>query len=157
MLNPFQTSYSGKLSDSWSLGIILYTLLVGRYPFHHPTISNMFALIARGKFKIPILINLSLDARVLLRSLIRVKPDERLRTDEILSQNWFRQNENEFTHHNQLAFGSPSLKTIMYTAANTLNSQCHGLNTNTKIQFTNKDTNSASLNEDDCCVPQMMK
>lgn len=54
VLNPLQTSYSGRLSDSWSLGIILFTLLIGRYPFHHPTIANMFARISRGNFKYPI-------------------------------------------------------------------------------------------------------
>lgn len=95
MLNPLQTYYSGKLSDSWSLGIILYTLLVGRYPFHHPTIANMFARISRGKFHVPTSISLSLDARTLLRSLIRIKADERLLPHEILEHNWFRQNEHE--------------------------------------------------------------
>ena len=43
VLSPSQASYSGRLSDSWSLGIVLYTLLFGRYPFHHQTITHMFA------------------------------------------------------------------------------------------------------------------
>jgi hypothetical protein len=55
----------------------------------------MFARIARGKFQIPASTNLSLDAKILLRSLIRVKPDERLLPEEILGHNWFRQYEHE--------------------------------------------------------------
>lgn len=101
VLNPGQNSYSGRLSDSWSLGIILFTLLVGRYPFHHPTITNMFARIARGKFQIPPSIMLSLDAKLLLRSLIRVKPEERLLPDEILAHNWLKQTELDFEMHKQ--------------------------------------------------------
>ncbi|CAF1008652.1 unnamed protein product [Brachionus calyciflorus] len=95
VLNPSQTSYSGRLSDSWSLGIILYTLLIGRYPFHHPTITNMFAKIARGRFQIPPSISLSLEAKLLLRSLIRVKPEERLLPSEILAHCWLKQTESE--------------------------------------------------------------
>ena len=96
MLNPRQTGYSGRLSDSWSLGIILYTLLLGRYPFHHQTIIAMFVKIARGKFQIPPASGLSIDAKLLLRSLIRVKPDERLLPAEILAHNWLKNNDYEF-------------------------------------------------------------
>lgn len=171
MLNPFQTSYSGKLSDSWSLGIILYTLLVGRYPFHHPTIANMFARIARGKFQVPMPISLSMDARILLRSLIRVKPEERLRADEILAHNWFRQNENESRQH-------ASSVRMMMTATYATNSATKyglqnqlaatispliiskiGLSSSSSSTTTNNNDNTKdSLNDsgrDDCCVPQL--
>ncbi|RNA32699.1 tribbles -like protein [Brachionus plicatilis] len=90
VLNPSQSSYSGRLSDSWSLGIILYTLLIGRYPFHHPTITNLFAKIARGRFQVPPSVPLSLEGKLLLRSLIRVKPEERLYPSEILSHSWLK-------------------------------------------------------------------
>ena len=89
VLNPAQTHYSGKLSDSWSLGIVLYTLLFGRYPFHHNVITTMFAKIAKGKFAIPTN-GISLDAKILLRSLIRLNPNERLMSDEIVKTNWFK-------------------------------------------------------------------
>jgi serine/threonine protein kinase len=89
VLNSHQSMYSGKLSDSWSLGIILYTLLFGRYPFHHNQITTMFSKITRGKFQIP-LIGISLNAKILLRSLIRLKPTERLLPNEIIFCNWFK-------------------------------------------------------------------
>lgn len=98
VLNSSQSSYSGRLSDSWSLGIILYTLLIGRYPFHHPTITNLFAKISRGRFQIPSSVPLSLDAKLLLRSLIRVKPEERLYASEILSHSWLKLSDSENFH-----------------------------------------------------------
>lgn len=93
VLNSQHSNYSGRLSDSWSLGVILFTLLLGRYPFHNQSIPIMFTKIASGKFQIPPSSGLSLDARILLRSLIRVQPDERLLPSEILSTNWFKQSE----------------------------------------------------------------
>lgn len=80
---------------------MLFTLLLGRYPFHHQTISAMFAKIARGKFQIPPSTGLSLDAKTLLRSLIRIKPEERLLPSQILSHNWFKNNDTIQQMHNK--------------------------------------------------------
>jgi len=101
VLNTNQSKYSGKLSDSWSLGIVLFTLLLGRYPFHHQTITAMFAKIARGKFQIPPSTGLSLDAKTLLRSLIRIKPEERLLPSQIHYHNWFKNNDTIQQMHNK--------------------------------------------------------
>jgi len=79
--------YSGKMADSWSLGIILYTMLFGRYPFCDRTLVGLFIKIGRCRPDIPRTI--SLKARSLLRSLIRVKPDERLLTQDLLGHVWF--------------------------------------------------------------------
>ena len=65
------------------LGIILYTMLFGRYPFCDRTLVGLFIKIGRCRPDIPRTI--SLKARSLLRSLIRVKPDERLLTQDILA------------------------------------------------------------------------
>lgn len=95
VLNTSQVKYSGKLSDSWSLGIVLYTLLLGRYPFHHQVITTMFARISRAKFQIPPSTGLSLDAKILLRSLIRLNASERILPSEILESNWLKQLDRE--------------------------------------------------------------
>ena len=104
VLNPQQSKYSGKLSDSWSLGIVLFTMLLGRYPFHHQAITTMFAKIARGKFQIPPSSCLSLDAKILLRSLIRLKPEERLLPSEILACNWLKPTEIDYNQLQQNKF-----------------------------------------------------
>lgn len=69
------------------LGIILYTMLFGRYPFCDRTLVGLFIKIGRCRPDIPRTI--SLKARSLLRSLIRVKPEERLLTQDILGHVWF--------------------------------------------------------------------
>ncbi|XP_066481905.1 tribbles homolog 1 [Tiliqua scincoides] len=80
-------TYSGKSADVWSLGVMLYTLLVGRYPFHDSDPSALFSKIRRGQFCIPD--HVSPKARCLIRSLVRREPSERLTAPEILLHPWF--------------------------------------------------------------------
>ncbi|XP_016094982.1 tribbles homolog 1-like [Sinocyclocheilus grahami] len=82
--------YSGKHADAWSLGVMLYTMLVGRYPFHDPDPATLFSKIRRGTYCLPD--GLSLRARCLLRSLLRKDPGERLTTAEVLIHPWFNGN-----------------------------------------------------------------
>ncbi|KAG7458127.1 hypothetical protein MATL_G00234860 [Megalops atlanticus] len=81
-------SYSGKQADAWSLGVILYTLLVGRYPFHDSDPGALFSKIRRGQYCLPE--GLSPQAKCLLRSLLRKEPSERLTAAEVLIHPWFQ-------------------------------------------------------------------
>lgn len=81
-------SYSGRAADCWSLGVMLYTMLVGRYPFHYSDPAALFSNIRRGAFTVPD--SLSSKAKCLLRSLLRREPAERLTADEVLDHPWFR-------------------------------------------------------------------
>lgn len=80
-------SYSGKAADVWSLGVMLYTILVGRYPFHDVEPGSLFSKIRRGHFSIPE--NLTPKAKCLIRSILRREPAERLTSREILEHPWF--------------------------------------------------------------------
>ncbi|XP_023666924.1 tribbles homolog 1 [Paramormyrops kingsleyae] len=81
-------SYSGKQADVWSLGVMLYTLLVGRYPFHDADPSTLFSKIRRGQYCLPD--SLSPKAKCLVHSLLRKDPWERLTAAEILLHPWFQ-------------------------------------------------------------------
>ncbi|XP_006636051.3 tribbles homolog 1 [Lepisosteus oculatus] len=87
ILNATST-YSGKQADVWSLGVMLYTLLVGRYPFHDADPSALFSKIRRGQYCIPE--SVSPKAKCLIRSLLRREPGERLTAAEILIHPWFQ-------------------------------------------------------------------
>nr|XP_025035390.1 tribbles homolog 3 [Pelodiscus sinensis] len=71
-----KNSYSGKAAAVWSLGVVLYTMLVGRYPFLDTEPATLFSKIRRGFFSIPE--GLSPQARCLIRCLLRKNPSERL-------------------------------------------------------------------------------
>lgn len=79
--------YSGKMADMWSLGVMLYTMLVGRYPFHDPDPATLFSKIRRGQCCLPE--GLSPGAKCLLQSLLRKDPWERLTAAELFAHPWF--------------------------------------------------------------------
>jgi len=82
-------SYSGRPADMWSLGVMLYTMLVGRYPFADPDACTLFARIRRGRYPLPSEVSLSALARCLIRSLLAVNPADRLSAEEALRHPWF--------------------------------------------------------------------
>ncbi|XP_044751078.1 tribbles homolog 2 [Coccinella septempunctata] len=88
-------TYSGKAADMWSLGVILYTMLAGRYPFNDMEHSLLFAKISRGHFTIPEC--LSSRARCLIRSLLRRDPSERITSEDILFHPWLAKEERDWT------------------------------------------------------------
>lgn len=82
-------SYSGKAADVWSLGVALFTMLAGRYPFHDSEPVLLFGKIRRGTFALPE--GLSAPARCLIRCLLRKEPSERLVALGILLHPWLRE------------------------------------------------------------------
>jgi tribbles-like protein len=79
--------YSGKSADMWSLGVILYTMLFGQYPFHDTVASQLFGKIRRGHYTVPD--SVSASARCLVKGLLRTEPSERLSVCEAARHPWF--------------------------------------------------------------------
>jgi tribbles-like protein len=78
--------YSGRAADAWSLGVVLYTMLFGQYPFHDTVAAQLFGKIRRGRYTVPETV--SGPARCLVRSLLRTEPSERLSVVEARGHPW---------------------------------------------------------------------
>ena len=86
MLQP--GSYSGSAVDMWSLGVTLYSLLVGYYPFYGQSPQELFARIRCGSYYIPE--HVSFLARSLIGSLLSYQPQRRPSAWQILEHPWFK-------------------------------------------------------------------
>lgn len=59
--------------DLWSLGVVAYTMLVGRPPYECADIRSTYKRILANSYSFPIHVPLSESARHLIRSLLQVR------------------------------------------------------------------------------------
>eukprot|EP00191_Tetraselmis_sp_GSL018_P018321 CAMPEP_0177581000 /NCGR_PEP_ID=MMETSP0419_2-20121207/1895_1 /TAXON_ID=582737 /ORGANISM="Tetraselmis sp., Strain GSL018" /LENGTH=538 /DNA_ID=CAMNT_0019069975 /DNA_START=684 /DNA_END=2297 /DNA_ORIENTATION=- len=69
-------------SDLWSLGVALFTMLVGSPPFQGKQVSETLSKVKQGIYEVPSY--LSTEARSLIAGLLQLKPQNRLSISEIL-------------------------------------------------------------------------
>jgi len=80
-----ETNYPGKMADVWSLGVCLYYMVVGDYPFRD------IATALQGKFKVPP--EVSTECADLIQKILKVNTAERATIDQILEHPWVKNNE----------------------------------------------------------------
>lgn len=68
--------------DVWSIGCILFTLLVGHPPFETPTLKETYVRIKRNEYHVPS--GVSAAARNLIRRMLQPEPQQRPNIDAIL-------------------------------------------------------------------------
>jgi len=78
--------YDGRKTDVWSAGVLLYTLLCGEFPWHHPDLFHLFDLILTEPVVIPLY--LSAGARDLLSRMLEKNPLTRASVPGLLSHPW---------------------------------------------------------------------
>ena len=82
------SKYDAKLADIWSCGVNLYAFLVGYLPFDSENYSKLLSIIKRGHFSIPPTV--SAQACDLIRRIIDVNPERRMRIEQIKKHPFFR-------------------------------------------------------------------
>ncbi|KAF1861666.1 hypothetical protein Lal_00026074 [Lupinus albus] len=85
--------YDGKAADVWSCGVILYTMLVGAYPFEDPEnpkdIRKTVQRIMNVEFSIPNNVSLSTECKNLLSLIFVADPVKRITISGIKQHPWF--------------------------------------------------------------------
>lgn len=77
-------------ADIWSLGILLYALLTGTYPYMDDNPDKQFMRIALQALPLPK--NVSSSVQSLLSLLLKKDGDDRIALEDILHHPWMRQN-----------------------------------------------------------------
>ena len=85
--------YTSK-ADCWSLGVMLYMLLCGHYPFKETSSKNLTSVIKSGKFDSmtgPCWANVSPLAKDLVTKLLDINPVTRFSAEQVIGHEWFTQ------------------------------------------------------------------
>lgn len=100
----FPKIYDGFKVDIWSLGVLLYYIIVGMVPFDAKSIPKLRRLVFHGKFHTPA--HLSTELRDLLSLLIAVNPRHRPTVNEIKSHPWLMKDKDNLIDEDELMIPS---------------------------------------------------
>jgi len=81
----------GKECDFWSVGVLLYLLVTGVYPFDSETKNRteVFNKIKNGDYKLNDQMKLSPECKDLIKKMITVDRSKRISGEDILKHPWF--------------------------------------------------------------------
>merc|ERR550532_681109 len=75
--------YAGKPSDMWALGVALFTMLYGQFPFYDSAPHELFQKIKSAEYTIPDDGRVSEDTKTLIRKLLITNAKERMTAEQI--------------------------------------------------------------------------
>lgn len=78
--------YNGKPADIWALGVILFIMLSGKFPFFGEFEEDLYRRIALGKYKIPD--EISQSAGKLIKKMLSSSGKSRIDIEKVLSDDW---------------------------------------------------------------------
>lgn len=82
--------YYGPEVDVWSLGVVLYVLVCGAFPFDGENLHALRDRVISGRFRIPYF--MSSECESLLRKMLVVDPKRRISISQIMQHHWLVSN-----------------------------------------------------------------
>eukprot|EP00535_Pseudo-nitzschia_heimii_P000376 CAMPEP_0197187798 /NCGR_PEP_ID=MMETSP1423-20130617/16585_1 /TAXON_ID=476441 /ORGANISM="Pseudo-nitzschia heimii, Strain UNC1101" /LENGTH=724 /DNA_ID=CAMNT_0042639461 /DNA_START=5 /DNA_END=2179 /DNA_ORIENTATION=+ len=76
--------------DMWSVGVVIYVMLCGNTPFRDKSQDKLFERIKLGEYKLDPRLDISEEAKRLLRGLMCINPDKRLTAKQALRSEWIK-------------------------------------------------------------------
>lgn len=85
-----KTEYCGPPADIWALGVLLFTILSGCFPYRGATDKELYSKITRADYKLPAEVHNSLSGAAidLISSLFNTNADARPTAKQILNHPW---------------------------------------------------------------------
>ena len=79
--------YKGIKSDLWSVGVVLYIMLIGKLPFDDEDIKILYKKIKNGEYSIPY--DLDESCKEIIKNILEVDPEKRFGFEEIKKSNFY--------------------------------------------------------------------
>lgn len=76
--------YLGKPSDMWALGVVLFTMLYGQFPFYDSNPQELFRKIKAAEFTLPTESPLSENTRMVIHKLLVLNAKQRMTAEQVL-------------------------------------------------------------------------
>ncbi|TPX68540.1 hypothetical protein SpCBS45565_g02977 [Spizellomyces sp. 'palustris'] len=83
-----QTGHSFEV-DIWSLGVVMYTLLIGKPPFQTKDVKAIYKKIRDNSYEFPPQIAISRSAKDIITGLLQSRPERRPSVDDIMQHEYF--------------------------------------------------------------------
>ncbi|KAG8484868.1 hypothetical protein CXB51_021226 [Gossypium anomalum] len=83
---PTGSVYHGKAADTWAVGVTLYCMVLGKYPFLGETLQDTYEKIVNSPLILPN--DMNLELRSLLEGLLCKDPKERMSLNDVAKHPW---------------------------------------------------------------------